>query len=60
MSARNLVYGGLGGNYGIIRGMGIARNNRRFNWQQKGWPAATVDRTALRGELAAKTKVVVE
>ncbi len=34
--------------------MEIARNNRQFNWQQKGWPAATVDRTALRGELAAR------
>ena len=21
--------------------MDIARDNRRFNWQQKGWPAAT-------------------
>ena len=36
--------------------MDTARNNRRFNWQQKGWPAATVDRTALRGELAAFKK----
>jgi Fic family protein len=36
--------------------MDTARNNRRFNWQQEGWPAATVDRTALRGELAAFKK----
>ena len=36
--------------------MDVARDNRRFNWQQKGWPAATVDRTALRGELAAFKK----
>ena len=43
-----------------MRGMDTARDNRRFNWQQKGWPAATVDRTALRGELVAKTKAVVE
>ena len=40
--------------------MDTARDNRRFNWQQKGWPAATVDRTALRGELAAFKKAFLQ
>ncbi len=40
--------------------METARNSRQFNWQQKGWPAATVDRRQLRGELAAFKKAFLQ